>query len=190
MFSNNLTLVEINDSTEFHNSNIFINKNDNEYYGYYMVLPNDCTVYYKIAFLHVSKNKMNYIEVDRRTKVKDFFGTTNNIFKSCNTEITMNFDKININDNDLIPIDIHDVDIDNDRILVMKRIANNSIWLYYNTGINTRNMKRFYVQKVGHSAHGFLYYDKDDLIMAYPSQTYMTFRVKDNVDVRFFIECT
>ena len=188
MFSNNLALVEINDSTEFRNSNIFINKNDNEYYGYYMVLPNDCTVYYKIAFLHVSKNKMNYIEVDRRTKVKDFFGTTNNIFKSYDTKITMNFDKININDDNLIPIDIHDVDIDNDRILVVKRIADNSIWLYYNTGINTRNMKRFYVQKVGHSTHGFLYYDKDTLITDYLSQPHMTFRVKDNVDVRFFID--
>ena len=188
MFSNNLTLVEINDSTEFRNSNIFINKNDNEYYGYYMVLANDCTAYYKRAFLHVSKNKMNYIEVDRRTKVKDFFGTTNNIFKSYGTKITMNFDKININDDDLIPIDIHDVDIDNDRILVVKRITDNSIWLYYNTGINTRNMKRFYVQKVGYSTHGFLYYDKDTLITDYPSQPHMTFRVKDNVDVRFFID--
>ena len=178
MFSNNLTLVEINDSTEFRNSNIFINKNDNEYYGYYMGLANDCTAYYKRAFLHVSKNKMNYIEVDRRTKVKDFFGTTNN----------MNFDKININDDDLIPIDIHDVDIDNDRIFVVKRITDNSIWLYYNTGINTRNMRRFYVQKVGYSTHGFLCYDKDNLTTDYPSRTHMTFRVKDNVDVRFFID--
>ena len=188
MFSNNLTLVEINDSTEFRNSNIFINKNDNEYYGYYMVLANDCTAYYKRAFLHVSKNKMNYIEVDRRTKVKDFFGTTNNIFKSYGIKITMNFDKININDDDLIPIDIHDVDIDNDRIFVVKRITDNSIWLYYNTGINTRNMRRFYVQKVGYSTHGFLCYDKDNLTTDYPSRTHMTFRVKDNVDVRFFID--
>ena len=70
MFSNNLTLVEINDSTEFRNSNIFINKNDNEYYGYYMVLPNDCTVYYKIAFL---KEVIKLLKKVRDTAEQEFY---------------------------------------------------------------------------------------------------------------------
>lgn len=185
LFDNNINLVTIDAHIEFQYINSFINMNNDEYYGYYRLYNNNHTDY---TYLHINRNSISSFKVNKNFEIKDFFGCEHGLYATVDNKIIMNFDKINIDESDLIPINIRDVDIDNDRLILVKSKESGKQRLLYNTGLATgNNKKKFYVKCFGLDAHAFLSYDKENLEMVYDSTHNNIFRVKDNVGVRFFI---
>ena len=72
MFDRNIMTCELYDDTVFNEVYTFINKNDDEHYGFYKFLYVGCSSRQNV-FLHITRNGTESILVNAHDRVKDYF---------------------------------------------------------------------------------------------------------------------
>ena len=193
MFDNDIITYEMYDELEFSNVYTFINKNDDKHYGFYKFLYNS-DMSRRNVFLHITRNGTESILVNAHDRVKDYFGYTdenkrNNVLLIERPYIYLGFDKINIDDNNLIPVNPDDVCLYDQRAVVFRNKITNVLWLvhransyYYSLGY------LFFLSRVKERKTNYVCYTKEQFISDFNTTLYTPYLLKDDVDVRFTIK--
>lgn len=193
MFDNNIITYEMYDELEFSNVYTFINKNDDEHYGFYKFLYNS-DMSRRNVFLHITRNGTESILVNAHDRVKDYFGyidenKRNNVLLIERPYIYLGFDKINIDDNDLIPTNLDTVSLYDKKTVVFRNKITNAMWLvhransyYYSLGY------LFFLSRLKERKTNYVCYTKAQFNSDFNTALYTPYLLKDNVDVRFTIK--
>ena len=193
MFNSNIITREMYDGLDFNNVYTFINKNDDEHYGYYKFLY-DAFDSRQCIFLHIKENDVEEVLMDKRDKVKDYFGYTdenkrNNVLLIERPYIYLGFDKINIDDNDLIPTNLDSISLYDKKTVVFRSKVTNILWLVYKTDLyHYRLGHMFFLSKVKEGRTNYIRYTKEQFVSGFNTTFYTPYLLKDNVDVRFTIK--
>lgn len=193
MFDSNIITYEMHDLTEFNDIYTFINKNDDEYYGFYKFLYDSFDRSQSI-FLHINKNGVETILVNRRDNIKDYFGyinedKRNNVVLIERPYISLGFDKVNIDDNNLIPVGLDSVCLYDQQTVVFINKITGVLWLLYKTDCyHYRNGHLFFFSRVKEGRTNYVYYTKERFISDFNTQIYEPYLLNDDVDVKFTIK--
>ena len=193
MFNSNIITREMHDFTEFNDIYTFINKNDDEHYGFYKFLYDSFDRSQSIL-LHINKNGVETILVNRRDNIKDYFGyinedKRNNVMLIERPYISLGFDKVNIDDNNLIPVNPDDVCLYDQKIVVFRNKVTNILRLLYKTdSYHYHNGYMFFLNRVKEGKTNYVYYTKERFISDFNTEIYTPYLLKNNVDVKFTIK--
>ena len=193
MFSNDIITYEMYDELEFSNVYTFINKNDDKHYGFYKFLYNS-DMSRRNVFLHITRNGTESILVNAHDRVKDYFGYTdenkrNNVLLVERPYIHLGFDKINIDDNDLIPTNLDAVSLYDKKTVVFRNKVTNVLWLVYKTDSYHYSLGyMFFLSRVKEGRTNYIRYTKEMFISDFNTTLYTPYLLKDDVDVRFTIK--
>ena len=192
MFNSNIITYEMCDELEFSDVYTFINKNDDEHYGYYKFLYHSFSC--RQVFLHIRENDVEEILVNNHDKVKDYFGYTdenkrNNVLLIERPYIYLGFDKINIDDNDLIPTNLDAVSLYDKKTVVFRNKITNVLWLVYKTDSYHYSLGHmFFLSRVKEGKTNYIWYTKEQFISDFNAALYTPYLLKDDVDMRFTIK--
>lgn len=194
MFSNDIITYEMYDELEFSDVYTFINKNDDEYYGFYKYMYSSEHSRQNV-FLHIKRNSMKEILVNSNDNIKDYFGYTdeikrNNIMLIESPYICLGLDKVNIDDSVLIPVNPDGICLYDQNKIVFRNKSNNFLWLSYKTDCyRWRDGNMFFFNRVKEGKTNYVYYTKDQFNLDFSPIFYTPYLLKDNIDVRFTIKC-
>ena len=184
---------EIYDDTVFNEVYTFINTNDDEYYGFYKFLYHSFSGR-QCIFLHIKKNDVEEILVNNHDKIKDYFGYTdenkrNNVLLIERPYIYLGFDKINIDDNDLIPVNPDDVCLYDQRAVVFRNKITNVLWLVHRADSYHYSLGyMFFLSRVKEGKTSYIRYTKEQFVLDFNTTLYTPYLLKDDVDVKFTIK--
>lgn len=193
MFNSNIITREMYDELDFNNVYTFINKNDDEHYGYYKFLYNSFDSR-QCIFLHIKKNDVEEVLMNKHDKVKDYFGYTdenkrNNVLLIERPYVHLGFNKINIDDNDLIPVNPDDVCLYDQRAVVFRNKITNALWLVHRANSYHYSLGYlFFLSRVKEGRTQWVRYTKAQFNSDFNTALYTPYLLKNDVDVRFTIK--
>ena len=193
MFSNDIITYEMYDELEFSNVYTFINKNDDKHYGFYKFLYNS-DMSRRNVFLHITRNGTESILVNAHDRVKDYFGYTdenkrNNVLLIERPYIYLGFDKINIDDNDLIPTNLDNISLYDKKIVVFRNKVTNVPWLVYKTdSYYYSSGYMFFLSRVKEGRTNYIRYTKEQFVSDFNTTLYTPYLLKDDIGVKFTIK--
>lgn len=193
MFNSNIITYEMCDELEFSDVYTFINKNDDEHYGFYKFLYVGYSSRQNV-FLHITRNGTESILVNAHDRVKDYFRYTdetkrNNIMLIERPYVHFGFDKINIDDNDLIPVNPDDVCLYDQRAVVFRNKITNALWLVHRADSYNHSLGYlFFLSRVKEGKTQWVRYTKAQFNSDFNTTLYTPYLLKNDVDVRFTIK--
>ena len=193
MFDRNIMTCELYDDTVFDEVYTFINTNDDEHYGFYKFLYNTFSCR-RCIFLHIKKNDVEEILVNTNDKIKDYFGYTdenkrNNVLLIERPYIYLGFDKINIDDNDLIPTNLDNISLYDKKIVVFRNKVTNVPWLVYKTdSYYYSSGYMFFLSRVKEGRTNYIRYTKEQFVSDFNTTLYTPYLLKDDIGVKFTIK--
>ena len=103
--------------------------------------------------------------------------------------IYLGFDKINIDDNDLIPTNLDSISLYDKKTVVFRSKSTDTLWLTYKTDSwHYRLGYLFFLSRVKEGKTQYVRYTKEQFMSDFNIELYETYLLKDNVDVRFTIK--
>ena len=193
MFNSNIITYEICNELEFSDVYTFINKNDDEHYGFYKYLYGT-DMSRQNVFLHITRNGTESILVNAHDRVKDYFRYTdetkrNNIMLIERPYVHLGFNKINIDDNDLIPVNPDDVCLYDQRAVVFRNKITNALWLVHRADSYHYSLGYlFFLSRVKEGRTQWVRYTKAQFNSDFNTALYTPYLLKNDVDVRFTIK--